>query len=399
MAGSTSLVGRVKASVASLRARWPVVDHVVRTQADYSAVQGGLQAGGVIYYAFLSFFPVLAVAFFAVGYVAAVFPQAADGLVEGVEQVLPGLVGDGEGQISLESIRASAGTVGLLGLAGLLYSGLGWIAALRGVLRVVFELPARERPNLLVGSVRDLLTLAVIGTTLLLSVAVSGVVSGFSQDVLEWLDLGRDATPVLTLVSVVVGLAASCLLFFALFVLLARPHTPRRSLWSGALLGAIGFELLKWASTYLFAATREQPAFQAFGIALILVVWINYFSRVVVYAAAWAHTSARARAAGESAAVEAIDADAADAVVPKSADGQALRARVEAARSARVASSGARAGETGRVAIAPRPSGRQWLTAFVAGMGAGAAALAVLRRVGGKLTTGRRETSDGSAGN
>ena len=32
-----------------------------------------------------------------------------------------------------------------------------------------------------------------------------------------------------------------------------------------------------------------------FGIALILLVWINYFSRVVLYAAAWAWTHPLAR--------------------------------------------------------------------------------------------------------
>jgi membrane protein len=56
------------------------------------------------------------------------------------------------------------------------------------------------------------------------------------------------------------------------------------------------FELLKQLSTVLLQGTREQPAVQAFGIALILLVWINYFSRVVVLAAAWAHTSPEARA-------------------------------------------------------------------------------------------------------
>ena len=70
---------------------------------------------------------------------------------------------------------------------------------------------------------------------------------------------------------------------------------PSRSLWSGALLGAVAFEVLKQLSTYLLKATASSDAFQAFGIALILVVWINYFSRVVVYAAAWAHTTAEAR--------------------------------------------------------------------------------------------------------
>ena len=87
------------------------------------------------------------------------------------------------------------------------------------------------------------------------------------------------------------GFGANVLLFFTMFVLLAEPRTPRRSLWSGALLGAVGFEVLKQLSGRLFAATQGSPAFQAFGIALILLVWINYFSRVVLYAAAWAHTS------------------------------------------------------------------------------------------------------------
>ena len=86
------------------------------------------------------------------------------------------------------------------------------------------------------------------------------------------------------------------LLFFAMFVLLAEPQTPRRSLWAGALLGALAFEVLKQLSTLLFKSTQGNPAFQAFGIALIVLVWINYFSRVVLYAASFAHTSRAARA-------------------------------------------------------------------------------------------------------
>ena len=98
------------------------------------------------------------------------------------------------------------------------------------------------------------------------------------------------------MLAVLIGLLASTVLFLALFRLLANPHTPKRSLLHGALLGAVGFEILKQVSGLLLSTTKGQPAFQAFGIALILVVWINYFSRVVMYAAAWAHTSPAARA-------------------------------------------------------------------------------------------------------
>jgi membrane protein len=66
-------------------------------------------------------------------------------------------------------------------------------------------------------------------------------------------------------------------------------------MWSGALLGAVGFEILKQISKYLIQATQNQPAFQVFGLALILLVWINYFSRIILYAAAWVWTHPLAR--------------------------------------------------------------------------------------------------------
>jgi membrane protein len=97
--------------------------------------------------------------------------------------------------------------------------------------------------------------------------------------------------------AVVVAMAATTLMFFVLFKVLARPHIPDRALWQGALIGSVAFEVLKQLSSLLLAATQRSPAFQAFGIALILLVWINYFSRIVMYAAAWAHTSRPARAA------------------------------------------------------------------------------------------------------
>ena len=135
------------------------------------------------------------------------------------------------------------------------------------------------------------MTLAVIGVIMIVSVAISGLVTGFSRELLDLLGLDQGLAPELTLLVVLLGGAADLLLFFAIFTLLVRPRLPQRSLWAGALLGAIGAELLKWLSSFLIGLTKDQPAFQAFGIALILLVWINYFSRVVVYAAAWAFTT------------------------------------------------------------------------------------------------------------
>jgi membrane protein len=147
-----------------------------------------------------------------------------------------------------------------------------------------------------VGKMRDLLSLVVLGLGLLLSVAVTGLVVGFSDRVLDLLGLGHQLSWCVTLLGLVLGVLANMLLFYVFFRLLAQPPVPHRALWHGALVGGVAFEILKQVSSYLLTATRSSPAFQAFGIALILLVWINYFSRIVMYAAAWAYTSAPARA-------------------------------------------------------------------------------------------------------
>jgi len=296
--------------LSDLRERRPFVDHVVRTVQHYGEVKGNLQAGAVTYFAFLSFFPVLALGFYLVGLLSEIFPKADDALSQALEDLLPGIFGDDEGELSAATFQQDgSGLLLLVALGGLLYAGLGWLSAMREALMVVFEMPDRERPNLVLGKLRDLLSLAIIGTTLVLSVAVTGLVSAFTERVLDLVNLDATAEPLLLGLAWALGFAANVLLFFTLFNLLAQPHTPNRSLWSGALLGAVGFETLKRLSFLLLGSTENSPAFQVFGIALILVVWIYYFSRVVMYAAAWAHTSPAAR---ELRARESLEADRTD---------------------------------------------------------------------------------------
>lgn len=289
------VVDRVRHRIDELREHHPVLDHVVRTQAHYGEAKGGQQAGAVTYFGFLSVFPVLALAFFVVGWVAKVYPEAQDTLVTSIKSMFPGLIGTGPNKLNIQDIQDSAGTAGLIGLLGVLYSGLGWLSALRDALATVFVLPQRAQPSFVMGKLRDLLTLVIIGSVLFVAVALTGFVSGFSQDLLGWVGLSSQLGWLVKLLTVALGLLANALLFFAMFRLLAAPDLPRRATWSGALLGAVGFEVLKQVSGLLISATQGNPAFQVFGLALILLVWIYYFSRVILYAAAWAWTHPLAR--------------------------------------------------------------------------------------------------------
>ncbi|UMG93338.1 YihY/virulence factor BrkB family protein [Nocardioides sp. TF02-7] len=345
-----AVVDRLKERLADARERRPLLDQLIRTVEHYGDVKGNLQAGAVTYFAFISFFPVVALAFAVIGYLAKIYPDANEDLVKAINSLLPGLVGEGENQVSIDSIRDAAPGILSVGILVVLYSGLGWLSSMRDSLLVMFEMPEWTHPNFVVGKLRDLLALALLGAVLLVAVGVSGVARGSSEQILEWLGLADGLGWLLGLVAVLVGVVANTVLFFSLFKVLVEPDLPTRALLSGALLGAIGFEVLKQVSQLLLASTKNAPAFQAFGIALILVVWINYFSRVVMYAAAWAFVHPASRALRPEA--------AAPVQGPKSPP--AYRRVAGPAR---------------------EPGARSWAAPFAAGGAATVAALALIRKL------------------
>jgi len=292
-------ISGLSARLTALRRRRPFLDHLVRTVQHYGTVMGSQQAGAATYFGFLSVFPILALAVFVVGLLSSIYPDqhAQQLLADVIDSVMPGLVGNGEGQIPLDSVQRFSGLAAVIGVLGVLYAGLGWLSSLRSALLVMFELPEKERPNFVVGKLRDLLSLVVLGAILFLSVAVTSALRFLSDWLLEQVGLASELSPALGVLTVVLGIPVNAVLFFALFRLLAEPHTPRRALWKGALLGGIAFEVLKLASNFLISSTQGQPAFQVFGTALVLLVWIHYSMQVVLYSAAFAHTSREAREA------------------------------------------------------------------------------------------------------
>ena len=92
-----SLVSTLKERVAQLRERRPFVDHVVRMVEHYGTVKGSALAAAVTYFAFLSFFPILALSFAVIGLVSRAYPDAEDNLVTALNEVLPGIVGGDNG--------------------------------------------------------------------------------------------------------------------------------------------------------------------------------------------------------------------------------------------------------------------------------------------------------------
>lgn len=284
---------QVYARVRALRARRAWFDHAVRAFDRHSDVLGNHVAAAITYFGFLSFFPLLALAFAVVGYVSVVYPGARDGITSAVQGAFPSLVGTGPGEINIDDVVAAKGAAGLVGLVGLLYAGLGWVDSLRAGLRRVFG-TLDEPLSFLRKKMADLLVLLLFGTALLASVVVSSLATSATAYVLGTVGLDDSlvATALLKALAVLLALAVDAVLFAILFSRLSGARLSWHQLRSGALLGAVGFEILKLLGTFLVARTTSNPVYATFGVVVGLLVWINLVSKLLVYAAAWTATQA-----------------------------------------------------------------------------------------------------------
>ncbi|WP_150251856.1 YihY/virulence factor BrkB family protein [Nocardiopsis deserti] len=271
-----------------LRRRRPAVDHLVRAYERYADRNGNQLAGAVTYFAFLSFFPLLALAFAAVGYLAAVQVEVGDYLQQALDGVLPGL----SGELPIDEIARARVGAGVIGALGLLYAGLNAVAALREALHSIWLKNLKEGPNLLLRKLVDLLVMLGLGAALLLAVAFTSVAQTATQWLLGLVGLDGSLLANLSLraLALAIAIGANMAIFVLAFALLSGSGRPTRMMWRGALLGAVGFEVLKAAAAVLLAGTLSNPVYASFAVLVGLLVWINLVMRLVMFSAAWTAT-------------------------------------------------------------------------------------------------------------
>jgi hypothetical protein len=72
----------------------------------YNEVRGAQVAGAITYFGFLSFFPLLALVYAAVGYISVWFPNAEQAITDAVNAAFPSLIGPGPGQIDISDVES-----------------------------------------------------------------------------------------------------------------------------------------------------------------------------------------------------------------------------------------------------------------------------------------------------
>lgn len=275
-----------------LRQQHEWLDRLVRAAVRYQNQYGDYYAAAITYFSVLALVPLLMVTFAIASFVL----SGNHALLVELQRALAGAVRDPSlARVVngiLENAMNSAGTVGVIGLLGALYSGLGWMTNLREALSAQWTQEPTDVPFLR-KTVSDLLCLLGLGLALIVSFGLSIVGSMFGRAMYDFVPIFG---VLYQLLGVVVSVAATWLVFLWVYAgLPRRPVTVRTAMW-GALFAAVGFEVLKRVSVLYFQSLAGSPTGVAFGPILGLLVFAYLASRFILFVAAWTASAPENRA-------------------------------------------------------------------------------------------------------
>ncbi|MGX4690262.1 YihY/virulence factor BrkB family protein [Streptomyces sp. JNUCC 63] len=262
--------------------------HAWRSYERLDRVKWTRLAAAMTFISFIALFPLLTVGA-AIG-AATLNGEQQHTLQSKIAQQFPGL----GNQLDIGALVQNAGTVGIIAGAALLLTGVNWVAQMRDCLRAVWELADPEE-NPLLSKVKDAGVLVGLGGALLVTLAVSTVASAAVGWTARQIGLDEHGwgSVVLRVVAFVVAVLADFLVLLYVLTLLPGVEPPRRRLLVAALLGAVGFELLKLLLSGYIQGVAAKSMYGAFGVPVALLLWINFTSKLVLYCAAWTATGGR----------------------------------------------------------------------------------------------------------
>lgn len=242
----------------------PVVGTALRIQERVGEIRGNQLAMSIAMGMFLSIFPLLLSAIAIVGFISGGDPDFAADVVSNLG--LTGAAADSMNDV-IANAEDSKRTASIIGVAGLLWSGLALVGTLSLVINATWQVKG--------GSLVDKLS----GIVWLLGGAVLFVGSFALSSLVD--DLPAFLAPL----NVILGLALGFGLFLWTFWFLGHAKPPLKSLMPGALLCAVGFEILKFVGAVVVPqiVASSSALYGSLGVVFATIAWLVFFGRLVVY--------------------------------------------------------------------------------------------------------------------
>jgi membrane protein len=245
--------------------RWPWLAVALDVQKRFGELNGSYLASAVTLAAFLSMFPLVLVGIAVVGFFSNNEPTFAQDAIREL-----GLTGDAAEALTtaVDTARDSRQFASVLGLAGLLWTGLGLVAALQYALNAVWQVTGRGLKDKAVG-------LAWLVGAALIFVASFGLTAAVNF-----------LPPFLAPLGIAAALAVDFGLFLWTMKVLPHRDVGFRALVPGAIFGAVGLTVLKALGSFYVPrlVASSSGLYGSIGTVFAVLAWLFFFGRLIVYA-------------------------------------------------------------------------------------------------------------------
>lgn len=244
----------------------PVIGSLLRLQDRFTMIRGTALANGIAMQAFLSLFPLLILSVSVIGFLAEGDVTFAGDLIDSLGLPPDGQLAD-DIREAIDTARDSRGATGVIGLASLLWTGLGVVTALQRVVDSTWQTFGKGLKD----KARAVLVVLGAGVVFAGSFVLSALINvlpGFFAPI-----------------SILAGLVVNVALFLWLFVTLGRVPVGWRARLPGAVACGLGFEVLKLIGTVYVPrlVANSSALYGSLGIVVAALLWLAFFGRLFVY--------------------------------------------------------------------------------------------------------------------
>ncbi len=253
-----------------------LIKFLKRVFQEFGADDGTTMAAGIAYYSFLAAFPLILALIGLLGYF---LPSAEvqDRLFEFFRNNIPGAVD--VLQNNIQSVINLRGTLGALGILGLLWSGTGAISAVGHAINKAWDIP--REIQFYWNMLRNFGLTLGLGLLLFFSLGSSVI---FTLAPVQNIPLVGSALVQAGLR--VISFLLAWVIFLVLFKVIPNTKTWWRHIWFGALVTAVLFEIGRSLTfLYLTGFSNYQMVYGAVASVIVFLVWIYYSAIIVIIGA------------------------------------------------------------------------------------------------------------------
>lgn len=245
-----------------------VIALLLGTQKRFGEIGGTALANGIALQTFLSLFPLILVAIAVVGYLAAGDDTFASDVISNFSLTADDSITETI-TTAIDTAAENKEATGVFALAGMLWSGLNVVTAIQRSIDSAWQTKGKGLKNKLL-ALGWLLGAVVIFTGSFALAAIINFLPGWFAPL-----------------SILLGFAVNFGLFLWTFVALGRLHLGVKTMVPGAVLCAVGLEVLKLVgAVYVPRLVASSSAlYGPLGIVIAILGWLAFFGRLIVYGA------------------------------------------------------------------------------------------------------------------